>query len=281
MFGMGIAYPAVVEEPEMQTRFGEGLKDWRRRRGMSQLRLGLAADVSARHIAFLETGRANPTRTMVIRLAEALEVPRGERNGLLEAAGFAAAYASRDIATEEMASIRTAISRILERHEPYPGFAFDRQWVLFDVNSTARRMFANIGLEVGSSLIKAMAEPGAMRAAIENWPEVAQHMCARLRTESRHLGGDPLLDAAAARLAAEADNPTTEHSVLPAVITTRYRAGDAVLSFFSAIAQFGSTEDIALADLKIELLFPLDDMTRKVLIAVQAGDGSASKPPTC
>jgi len=254
----------------MRTRFSERLKDWRRRRGMSQLRLGLAADVSARHIAFLETGRANPTRSMVIRLAEALEVPRGERNGLLEAAGFAAAYASRDIAAEEMTSIRTAISRILERHEPYPGFAFDRQWVLFDVNSSARRIFASIGLEVGSSLIQAMEEP-AMRAAIENWPEVARHMCARLRTESRHLGGELHLDAAAARLAAEAGNQAVQQSVLPAVITTRLRAGDIVLSLFSAVAQFGSTEDIALADLKIELLFPLDDMTRTFLVAAQDG----------
>lgn len=262
----------------MQTRFGDGLKDWRRRRGVSQLRLGLAADVSARHIAFLETGRANPTRTMVIRLAEALEVPRGERNGLLEAAGFAAAYASRDIATEEMASIRSAISRILERHEPYPGFAIDRRWVLFDVNSCARRMFGDIGLEVGSSLIEAMVEPGAMRAVIENWPEVALHLGARLRTESRHLGGDQLLDAAAARLAAEAGNPETPHSVLPAVITTRYRAGDTTLSFFSAIAQFGSTEDIALADLKIELLFPLDDLTREFLVATQPAGASDSTP---
>jgi transcriptional regulator with XRE-family HTH domain len=164
---------------------------------MSQFSLGLAANVSARHIAFLETGRANPTRAMVLRLAEALEVPRSERNTLLDAAGFAAAYVSRDMSSSEMASIHAAITRMLERHEPYPGFAFDRRWTLFAVNRPAESMLASVGLKPGASLLDAFTETGPMRAAIENWPEVAAHMCVRLRTESRHLGGDATLDAAA------------------------------------------------------------------------------------
>lgn len=253
----------------MPTRFGQGLKDWRRRRDMSQMRLGLAANVSARHIAFLETGRSNPTRGMVIRLAEALGMPRSERNSLLEAAGFAAAYARRDLATEEMASVRAALDWTLDRHAPYPGFAIDRHWRLFASNAPAQRLFDSVGLGLGASLIEAFAEPSPLRDAILNWPDLAQHMMARLRTESRQVGGDPVLEDAARRIAS--DSGVEEHGngrgLLPAVVTTRFRMGPVTLSFFSTIAQFGSAEDIALADLRIELLFPLDDETRQMLMA--------------
>ena len=129
----------------MPQSFALGLKDWRRRRGLSQMSLGLAADVSARHIAFLETGRANPTRSMVIRLAEALEVPRAERNALLEAAGFAAAYAGREISSADMENVRAALSWMLERHEPYPAFAIDRHWIVRMTNRPAGVLLSGVG----------------------------------------------------------------------------------------------------------------------------------------
>lgn len=252
----------------MQIQFGAELKGWRRKRGFSQLRLGLEADVSARHIAFLETGRSQPTRTMVIRLSEALEVPRRDRNRLLEAAGFAAAYGCRDMATAEMSSIRAAIDWTLERHEPYPGFALDRSWMIFAMNRPARHLLSGIGLTVGSNLAEAFLANATLRSAVENWAEVAQHLTVRMRTESRHLGGDPALDAAASRLADEAGEIEHSRSLLPAVIPTRLRTPTGLLSFFSTIAQFGSAEDIALADLKIELLFPTDQITRSAMAAL-------------
>ncbi len=245
--------------------FADSLKDWRRRRGMSQLRLGLEADVSARHIAFLETGRSNPTRAMVIRLSEALAVPRSERNALLEAAGFAAAYRRRKLDDAEMASIRAAVDWTLARHAPYPAFAYDRHWCLMALNAPATALLGSVGLGSGKSLIGAFLEPGPFRDAIANWPEVALHIGARLRTESRHLGGDPVLDQAADKLAAETTGPSSPAGALPAIFTTRFRAGDVTLSLFSTIAQFGSAEDIALAELKIELLFPADDATGRIL----------------
>ena len=229
---------------------------------MSQLRLALEADVSARHIAFIETGKANPTRGMVIRLSEALEVPRAERNVLLEAAGFAAVYASRTLAADDMASIRSALDWTMARHDPYPAIAFDRHWVLVGLNRAATGMLSAVGLGVGDSMLDALLAPARLRSAIDNWPEVAAHMCARLRTESRHLGGDPVLERAADALMIEAGPRHAAAGTLPAVITTRYLAGATPLSFFSTIAQFGSAEDIALADLKIELLFPADEATR-------------------
>lgn len=247
--------------------FGEHLRDWRRRRGMSQLRLALEADVSARHIAFLETGKANPTRGMVIRLSEALEVPRAERNVLLEAAGLAGVYALRTLAAEDMASIRAALEWTLQRHDPYPAIAFDRHWVLVSLNRAATGMLSAVGLAIGDSMLDALLDPSRLRSSIDNWPEVAAHMRARLRTESRHLGGDPVLDRAADLLMREVDPKHAMAGALPAVITTRYLAGGALLSFFSTIAQFGSAQDIALADLKIELLFPADEATRRTIAA--------------
>lgn len=250
----------------MPTAFGEGLRDWRRRRDMSQMRLGLVANVSARHIAFLETGRANPTRGMVIRLADALEMPRAERNGLLEAAGFAAAYARRDLASQDMAGIRDAMTWTLDRHAPYPGFAIDRHWVLKALNAPAERLFAALGIGAGASLLEALLGP--LRATIENWPEVARHMASRLRTEARHAGGDALLEEAARRMLDGLDAEDAGPGVLPAVLTSRLRVGEQTLAFFSTIAQFGSAEDIAIADLRIELLFPLDTPTRAALEAI-------------
>lgn len=258
----------------MPTAFGEGLRDWRRRRDLSQMRLGLAANVSARHIAFLETGRANPTRGMVLRLAEALEVPRNARNGLLEAAGFAAAYARRDLASQDMAGIRDAMTWTLDRHAPYPGFAIDRHWVLKAMNAPAERLFGALGFGVDTSLLDALMGPGPLRATIENWSEVARHMALRLRTEARHAGGDDVLEEAARRLLTGLDDDAAGPGVLPAVLTSRLRLGEQTLTFFSTIAQFGSAEDIAIADLRIELLFPLDAATRTALEALAQGASS-------
>jgi transcriptional regulator with XRE-family HTH domain len=255
----------VSQEDRMPTAFGEGLRDWRRRRDMSQMRLGLVANVSARHIAFLETGRANPTRGMVLRLADALEVPRTERNGLLEAAGFAAAYARRDLASHDMTGIRDAMTWTLDRHAPYPGFAIDRHWVLQALNAPAERLLGALGIGVGASLLEALTTPGPFRDTIENWPDVARHMALRLRTEARHAGGDAVLEEGARRLIESLEDEDARPGLLPAVLTSRLRVGDQTLAFFSTIAQFGSAEDIAIADLRIELLFPLDAATRSVL----------------
>ena len=230
-----------------------------------QLRLGLEADVSARHIAFLETGRSFPTRAMVIRLSNALDVPRGERNALLEAAGFAPVYQRRDLGAADMRSIREAVQWTLSRHAPYPAFAYDRRWQLVELNGPATAMLGAAGLRPGDSILEAMLAPSALRDAIANWPEVARYICARLKTESRALGGDPVLSAAAEKLAAEAGESAGNAAALPVVATTRYRWGNGVLSFFSTIAQFGSAEDIALAELRLELLFPADEITRQTL----------------
>jgi len=250
----------------MEAPFGDMLRDWRRRRRMSQLELGLVAEVSARHIAFLETGRSRPSRAMVLRLSEALDVPRAARNPLLTAAGFATAYRKREPSDDEMAPVRMAIRWMLERHAPYPAIAIDRHWHLADINAPARLLLGAVGLGAGDSLLDALTLGSPLAQAIESWPDLARHMLARLRTESAYLGGDEVLDRAAARLAEQGAGMGSEPTgALPAVVATRYRIAGVTLSLMSTIAQFGSAEDIALADLRIELMFPADEATRLAL----------------
>lgn len=258
----------------MPDTFGSLIKDWRSQRRMSQLDLALSADVSARHISFLETGRARPSRSMVQLLADSLDIPRGTRNVLLSAAGFAHSYVARDLDGEEMAAVREAIDWTLKRHCPYPAIAFDRHWRLVRTNAVSEALLGPMNLEVGDSVLDAFLSGGPFAEALENGEEVARHMIARLRTESAHLGGDTVLDAAALKLGEVVGEPgPPDAEPMPAVIPARFRFGDIVLSLFSTIAQFGSTEDIALADTKIELMFPADEATRQALVA-QFGEGT-------
>jgi transcriptional regulator with XRE-family HTH domain len=262
----------------MEQTFGTLLKGWRNERRMSQLDLGLAANVSARHVSFIETGRARPSRSMVLQLSETLQVPRPERNALLNAAGFAAAYEKRDLDADEMAHVRAAVDWTLTRHDPFPAIAVDRHWLVVSANQCGQMLLSGIGLDVGDSLLEAMIHSEAVRDAVVNWPEVAHHTMMRLRTESTHLGGDPVLDEAANRLSEEIGTSLPhDGATLPAVVPATYRANGMELSFFSTIAQFGTAEDIALADLKIELMFPADGVTRQLLLAGQPqGSGSTT-----
>jgi DNA-binding XRE family transcriptional regulator len=252
----------------MDVQFQTMLKEWRCRRRMSQMDLGLTANVSARHIAFLETGRSKPSRAMVIQLAEALAVPRADRNRMLNAAGFAPAYQERALSEPDMAPVHQAIDWMIARHDPYPALVVDRHWRIMSLNAAGTRLFGAFGLTKGASLIDALLDPKLGPQALENWSEVAYHLLVRLRTESAHLGGDGYLDEAAQRLAADlAVVSYVPPNPLPPIIPAKYRLPDGgSLSFISTIAQFGTAEDIALSDLRIELLFPSDEPTRTALL---------------
>ncbi|MEQ8602792.1 MAG: helix-turn-helix transcriptional regulator [Marivibrio sp.] len=262
----------------MSDGFATRLKEWRRRRRMSQLTLGLAANVSARHISFLETGRARPSRGMVLSLAERLAAPPAVRNAMLLGAGFAPIYGSRRWDDAELAPVRAAVDRLLTRHAPYPGFAIDRHWRLVQTNAPASALFGTVGLSSGCDLIAALTPGGALAPMIENIEEVHAYMAARLRTEAAHLGGDAVLEEAAARLTQAAGPPASaDGALLPAAAATRLRVGDATLSLFSTVAQFGAADDATLADLRIELLFPADAPSERWL--TQAFSALADPPP--
>ncbi len=249
--------------------FGATLKEWRQVRRVSQLDLALDAGVSGRHISFLETGRSRPSRGMILRLCDALEVPIAHRNQMLMAAGLSPAYADRDLSEEEMAPVREAVQWTLQRHEPYPAMAIDRHWCLVDMNRVSAQLMATFGVQIGDSLIDLMLDNPLVRAALENYDEVLRHMASRLRVESGHFGQDTVLDAAIARIDDSlAGVDGTTDGIKPAVIPTVYHFGGMRLSMFSTISQFGSTEDIALSELRIEQMYPADAATRLALEAM-------------
>lgn len=254
------------------TTFADGLKHWRNTRRLSQLGLAVAAGVSSRHISFLETGRAGPSREMVLHLAQALEVPRAARNGLLGAAGFAPVYGRQPLDSDAMAPVRAAMLRTISRHDPYPAVVLDQVWRLVALNRSATWLMGILGLGEGDSLLDFAADPQRAAGLIVNWGEVGHHTLLRLRNESLHAGGIAALDRAAERLAQDpavaAWRPT---GPLPPVIPARLRVGDVELSLFSTLAQFGSAEDIALADMQIELMFPADEASRALLERPEAG----------
>ncbi|MCT4683999.1 MAG: helix-turn-helix transcriptional regulator [Roseicyclus sp.] len=246
------------------SQFAETLRFWRQARRLSQLELALEAGVSARHISFLETGRARPSAEMIGRLGAAMALPLDARNQMLTRAGFAAAYAARDWNDAEMGPIRHAVERMLAGHAPFPGLAVDAEWTVLRLNPAAAALFGRLGLSEGGSFLELMLSD-RLPALVENWPEVAQHTATRLRLESAARGGVARLDAAAAHLA-QVPHPrgTSTGPVVPVTL----RLGDSRLSLFSTLAQFGTPEDLLLEDLRIELFFPMDDTTEAALRAL-------------
>ncbi|EBA16129.1 DNA-binding protein, putative [Roseobacter sp. SK209-2-6] len=253
----------------MLDTFGNTLKEWRKLRRLSQLDLALSAQVSARHISFLETGRSRPSREMVLRLSEELQVPLGARNHLLDAAGLAPAYPVDSLAEDELAPLREAMERMLERHAPYPAMAIDRHWKLVSLNAPAAFMLSQTGISLGDSLIDALVENETLRGQLVNLEEVEALSLMRLRTELAHFGRDPVLESSVKALEARVKN----HNVslpdpLPAIIPARYKLGGQVLSFFSTMSQFATSGSVAMSELKIEMLFPSDQQTKEVVEAL-------------
>ena len=234
---------------------------------MSQLELGSVADVSPRHISFLESGRSNPSRPMVLHLTEVLEVPRQERNRFLGAAGFAPMYELHDPASAAMEPIRQAISWTLKQHDPFPAIVLDRHWNVLDVNQAAAMMFAMLGVEAEINMIDVLIHDQKVRDQIVNWSEVGYFLLTRLRTESTAVGGDEVLDAAIALLLTDEEIAPPSASPLPPALAAVFKIDELEVSLLSTIAQFGSAEDIALVDQRIELFFPADDATRALFLS--------------
>ena len=249
--------------PRMTT-FPGTLRTWRKARRLSQLDLAGEAGVSARHISFLESGRSRPSPEMIGRLGDALALPLDARNQMLTHAGFAARYPGRAWNDAEMEPIRKAVSYMLEAHAPYPALAVDKLWTVMALNAPAATLYGMLGVGEGDSLLDLMMS-GTLPPMIENWAQVAHHACQRLRTESAAQGGVPALDRAARHLAAIHQ---TQNQPLGPVAPTIYRMGGTRLSLFATISQFGTPEDLALHDLKIELYFPADDATRQAFEAM-------------
>lgn len=246
-----------------RSEFGSILKEWRKVRRFSQLDLSLEADMSARHLSFLESGRSNPSRAMVLRLSEALQLPRPMANQALHAAGFAAIYPSLPDDAPELAPVHQAIATMLDRHDPYPGIAVDRHWNVVRSNKGAEMLLALASPGGPVNMMDILIKSAEMDL-IENWDEVAMLSLARLRTEILELGGDEKLAALMQRVADldRAKNiDMASINLNQAVIPTILRIGENRLSLFSTIAQFGSVQDTQAGETRIELMFPMDEET--------------------
>ena len=249
---------AICLTTKGMSSFPATLKTWRKTRRFSQLGLALEAGVSPRHLSFLETGRASPSRQMIGRLGDVLDLPLSARNQMLVSAGYSARYPGRAFSEDDMAPILQAVAHMLDRHMPFPGLAVDRLWTVVRMNPAAKRLFGALGVEEGGSLLDLMTS-GRLAEVVENWPELCHHVAQRLRTESVAFGGIETLDAAAAQLS---QIPAPETLSSGPVVPTKLRLGDTRLSLFTTLAQFGTPEDLTLEELRIELYFPADAATK-------------------
>jgi transcriptional regulator with XRE-family HTH domain len=264
----------------MNTRqaFGTQLRDWRRRRHLSQLELGTALDVSPRHLSFVETGRSQPSRAMVLKLAEHLDVPLRERNALLVAAGYAPMYAARPLTDPALGAARVAVDLILTGHEPYPAVLVDRHWSLVNANRAATAFFAGVdaGLLVPPiNVLRVTLHPGGLAPRIENLGQWRAHVLARLARDLE-LTADPALARLLAELRAlpggEQAPAEVEHAAV--VVPIRMRSPAGTLSMFSTTTVFGTAVEVTLSELVLEAFYPADAFTADALR--QAAAGSAA-----
>jgi transcriptional regulator with XRE-family HTH domain len=259
-----------VQPSRRSSPFGTLLQHWRQVRRMSQLALAIEAEVSPRHVCFVETGRAQPSREMVLLLASALDVPLRERNVLLLAAGYAPAYRETQLDSPELDAVRTALQAILRQQEPHPAVVMNRTWDVLTSNAAASRFFGFLLDPAPASgpanVIRMMFDPDGLRPFVTNWEEFAEALITRVQRES--VGGAP--DEATARLLEEVlafpgvprrwRRPSLETPLIP-VIPVRFRKGARTFAYFSTVTTLGTAQDVTLQELRIECFFPMDAET--------------------
>lgn len=256
---------------------GEMLKEWRQARGFSQLALALDADISARHLSFLETGRSKPSPDMVLRLSAALDMPLRERNTMLVVAGFAPCYGDSRIDAEELAAIRKAVALILKSHAPYPAVALNAGFEIVDANDGFHRLFAlaGIGTHDGAPrLTDLVFEDGPNRDLIENWAETVVQLVVRMRNEIRLHGPSsplaPVLESALSQPGVK-EALTEHHGVQPApFIPLILNLGGQRTSWISTMTTFGAPQDAFVEELTIEQFHPADEATEQLVRQMSA-----------
>jgi len=246
---------------------GDLIREWRQRRRLSQLDLAIAANVSSRHLSFVETGRSRPTSEMILHLAEHLEVPLRDRNALLLAGGFAPAYPERGLAEPELRAVRNALKRVLDGHEPYPAAVVNRWWELVDANAGIALFTRDVNpelLEPPANVLRLSLHPDGMAPRIANLPEWRAHLLTRLHRQAEATGDQRLValhDELAAYPGGRAGTPGPADVVVP----LRYRTPQAELSFLSITAVIGTPMDVTVEELAIESFYPADAQTAQAL----------------
>ena len=251
--------------------FGEHLRNWRQRRRMSQLALAGEANISTRHLSFVETGRSAPSREMVLRLAERLDVPLRERNSLLVAAGYAPMYRERPLDDPALAAAKAAVQSILRGHEPYPALAVDRHWNLLAHNAAVPLLLSGVDaalLQPPVNVLRLSLHPQGLAARIVNLGQWRHHLLERLHQQIAATG-DAGLQALERELRSYAlpagDGERVDGEVLGVAAPLRLRTEAGVLSFISTTTVFGSPVDVTLQELALETFFPADAATALAL----------------
>ena len=255
--------------------FGSLLREWRALRGMSQLALAGEARTTTRHVSFLETGRATPSREMVVRLAEALDVPLRERNALLEAGGFAPLYRQHRIDDAEIGPIRRVIALLLESAEPFPAVAVDRAYDVVMTNAATTRLLGlflrpDDLLALGKpNLIRMTFHPQGMHRFIQNWAEAGPMLLGRLHREAQRLPpSDPLhrlLEEVTAYTPIPSEyNPPKVDRALPPVVALHLKRDEFEARLFGTITTLGTPQDVTLQELRIETFLPADSPTEEL-----------------
>lgn len=267
---MDLALPAPA--PSAARPFGEHLRSWRQRRRMSQLDLAGEAEISTRHLSFVETGRSVPSREMVLRLAERLDVPLRERNAMLVAAGYAPMYRERPLDDPALAAAHEAVQLILRSHEPYPALAIDRYWNLLAANAMVAPLLAGVDpslLQPPVNVLRLSLHPGGLAPRIVNLGQWRHHLFERLRQQIQATG-DAKLQALFDELRAypagpDADATRLEGEVLGIAMPFRLRTDAGELAFISTTTIFGTPVDVTLQELALETFFPADPATAEAL----------------
>ena len=268
-----------------QQGFAASLRGWRRHRGLSQLELAGATEISQRHLSFLELGRAAPSRDMVIRLAAALDVPLRQHNALLVAAGFAPLWRQTDLAAPELDQIRSALDYMLAQQEPFPAVAVDRHWNLLRSNSGAVRLIEFLvgPLAPGTpvNLADALVAPDVLRPYLLNWADVVRYF---VRSVEADAAADGTAETAALHqrllgyhgVRAAINAVPAELAATP-VLPMHFHKGNTSLRLFTTIATLGTPQDITLQELRVESFFPMDDETATMM---RAWSGEKQSAPT-
>ena len=272
----------------MKSGFGSILSEWRAVRRLSQLDLALLAGISQRHVSFVESGRAQPSRDMIFKLADGLDLPLRARNELFLAAGYAPAYPERRLDLSEMKAAREALELILNHHEPYPAVVMDINWNIVMRNEAASRIVNYcVGADALRQLfpdgminfVELMFAPNGLRPHIVNWTHSRAALLRRLRREAAGNAGSP---SETLRRKFDHDTPRAsdisflEESIDP-ILPLELRIGDTRLRLFNTFTTFGTPQDVSLQELRIDMSFPADEVTRRFLYAA-ARDGIEGVP---
>ncbi|MDH6590828.1 transcriptional regulator with XRE-family HTH domain [Variovorax sp. TBS-050B] len=265
-------------QPGARDPFGAHLRHWRTRRRLSQLDLAQEAEVSTRHLSYVETGRAAPSREMVLRLAERLEVPLRERNALLVAAGFAPMYRQRSLDDPALASARRAVELVLKGHEPFPALAVDRHWNLVAHNALVPMLMAGAApalVQAPINVLRLSLHPDGLASRIANLAQWRTHLLERLQQQIAATG-DAVLQALHDELEAypmprvSHDAPAADTELSGVVVPFQLVTPNGVLSFISTTTIFGTPVDVTLQELAVESFFPADAQTAAALSALAA-----------